>query len=117
MFFAEPLTNNTPASSVANNCAMRSSRHTQSSFGLTVESAIAEPESALTVTHSDHSPESASMALYPSAASSQVSVDLPVPDIPVSRTLFTLLSSDSNYAKLPWLYPGFAALMDFERSG
>ena len=37
--------------------------------------------------HSDHSPLSALTALYPRAASSPISVDLPVPDMPVRSTL------------------------------
>lgn len=70
---------------------MRSSLQTQSwlrqiQSGSAVESD--RSESPVTCTHSDHSSVSASIALYPSAASAQISVDLPVPDIPVRSTRF-----------------------------
>ena len=39
-----------------------------------------------------HQPSSVSMALYLSAASSRITLDFPVPDIPGSRTRFTVVS-------------------------
>src|SRR5579871_3197798 len=70
---------------------MRSSRHTQSRPAST-----GDPKgsaSPITSSHSENSSQSASTALYPRAASAPMSVDLPVPDIPVRRMRFTTTAS------------------------
>ncbi len=74
-FSSHPATNSTSASSVSSSQAMASSRHR-----------CRPPGSCL------HQPSSVSTALYPSAPSSRITLDLPVPDIPVSKTRSTIPS-------------------------
>ena len=76
--------NTTLASSVSTSAAMASSRRR-----------CRPPGSG------SHQPSSVSMALYPSAASSPITLDFPVPDMPVSRTRFTAASLRSRRHRLP----------------
>jgi hypothetical protein len=61
----------------SNSLAMQSSRQIQSE----------DPASASELAHSLHSSESVSTVSYPRWASSRKTLDLPVPDMPVTRTL------------------------------
>src|SRR5260370_23080737 len=72
------------------------SRHTQSLFPST--GATSAPVEPSTSPHWENSSPSASTALYPRAASSLMTVDLPVPDIPVKSIRF-MTSSPSFPSK------------------
>jgi hypothetical protein len=71
-FSSQPAMNTTSASSVSSSAAIASSRHRCRPSG-----------------SGSHQPSSVSTALNPSATSSLITLDFPVPDIPVSRTRFT----------------------------